>query len=1267
MTAKRITTKFLKIIAFILGAILVLMTAFHFWFIHHAEQLVEDIVNSQSNGKLKLQVDRFKFNWFNYKMELRKSIFYSTDTTAATSYQFSVEKINITVKEIFPLVFEKKILIDSIYLLNPDIRVTRLRSVKDSTSSTDTSLSIPQEMGRIYNSIQDALQVLKVDRFQIVNGKFSLINKIRPADPSVVITNINFRLENLQVDTTKQAGEQKILFSDNVALHTNNQNILFPDGRHRLSFSHFRINILSKMVEFDSCTIVATKGDSATNSFSIFFDKLQMTNIDFSTLYHKEIIKADSVYCINPRFRLDVDLEKRTGPAKALPKLDELIQELTGDMQMAFVVVENGSFDINTMREGRLSSFTSDHNNFELQGLQIKANDPKPLTVEKFVMAIRNYENFLRDSTYSIQFDSVLLYNNRISLSNFTYQELQNNKPVNTLRMPQFELQGLSWDELVFEQKLKAQTVTLYRPVIDYKIMKNKRYDTQDIFQTLAGIGNFMQLENLNINDGKINLVFTNNARLKLENANMSVLGKQLVGSRKLQNIQRSVVGLYFKKGSFEMGDVTADLTDVNFTGGGQNNQLQAGNIHVKNKHNLDINAQSVAINSMIINDNIQYTAISGISWSKAAIMLFSFPSKKENNVPLFTLKKIKAANTNITANEGDKKISLFLQNLDVDELSTSADQKPYIAGLVAKGNDLTIDNGSTHFNIKAIHLADHQLSSFENISYSNIGYDSLNINIPKLEIIPDINAIINGKINADELRVFNPAIDLHLIKNGGAQNKWPEAKIGKLSISNPIVQFSRTNDNGISKLNWKSDGNVFELTDLVIKNDSSTSVSAEKLQLTLQNFLYTNTKGKTFDAGKGELTVELNKLELRAHEGSEWDWKGIVSNLDAKKFIIDSLGKKAGKLSIESAKLNNLSVSSTTLLNPGALIRQNTTFRLRDVTGSYQNAVEQFHWYNTAYDKNTRLFSADSFSYKPVADRDSYIAKAPYQTDYIIAKTGAIDIGPFNIDTYIKDTVLEMGVVNITDGFMTDYRDQRRPREPGVIRSLPVNLLKKIPVHLLVDTVKLINAHIEYEEVNKKTNAAGKIAVAKLNGHVAHLRNYDFEKTDSLHINATAFLEDKLYTKLALKESYTDSLGGFLMNVQMGPADLTILNPLLKSLASAELRSGQLDSMAMFVTGREAFAIGEMKMVYHDFKINVINNNTDRKRRLLSFFVNSLIKNKNTDRKGTVFFNRLKDRSAINYLVKITLSGVSSSIGIKKSDKLAKKNKQRTAGRPHK
>ncbi|MEI9911910.1 MAG: hypothetical protein WDO71_21065 [Bacteroidota bacterium] len=54
------------------------------------------------------------------------------------------------------------------------------------------------------------------------------------------------------------------------------------------------------------------------------------------------------------------------------------IQQLTGDLELKFVVVQNGSFDINTVREGRPSSFTSNNNNFELQGLRIQKNDLRP-------------------------------------------------------------------------------------------------------------------------------------------------------------------------------------------------------------------------------------------------------------------------------------------------------------------------------------------------------------------------------------------------------------------------------------------------------------------------------------------------------------------------------------------------------------------------------------------------------------------------------------------------------------------------------------------------------------------------------------------------------------------------------------------------------------------------------------------------------------------------------------------------------------------------
>ena len=1269
MTPKRITNKFLKIIAFISGGILVLLTAFHFWFINHAGELIEELVYSQSNGNLTLKVDKFKFNWFTYKMELRKPVFYSNDTAGSTAYQFRVDKINIRLKAIFPLLFQKKILVDSLHLFNPDIRVIRLRSsTKDTTDPSDTAMSIPQEMGRIYNSIQDALQVLKVNRFQIDNGKFSLINKIRPEEPPVVISNINFHLDNLQVDTTLPAREQKILFSDNVAMHTTNQNILFPDRRHRLSFSNFRINILNRFVEFDSCTVTATRGDSAKNSFSIFFNKLQMTNIDFSLLYHNEIIKADSVYCINPRFRLDVDLEKRTGPAKAPPNLNDLIQQLTGEMQLAFVVVENGSFDINTLREGRPSSFTSDHNNFELQGLAIKKDGPRALTVEKFIMAIRNYENFLHDSAYAIQFDSILINNNRISLSNFTYKELHNNKIINSISMPQFELQGLSWDNLVFDQQLKAEKVTLYHPIINYNVARNKRFKSGDVFQTLSDIGNYMQLDNLSISDGQVNLFFKKNTELSLENANMSVLGKKLVSSHRLIDIQHSVNELFFKKGFFKMGDIIASLNDVNFTGG-MSKQLHAGNVQVKNNDNQNIiNATDVAIRSMIIDDDIQQTVISGINWKTADIRLSASADQNKKSIAGFTFKKIEGTNTSILATNNNKKISLFLQDLKADELSAVEGSKPKIAGLIAKGNNLDLTDDFAQLKIKDLYLADHRNSSFENINYiKKTAGDSIHVNIPKLDWIPDINAIINGKVVAGDIRISNPVIYIDVTRKNETEtakkfSHWADTKISRLFIEHPTLEFSKSGDKGTAKMSWKAADNVFELEDFNISTHPQPQFAAEKIHLLLHHFLYSSPKGRILDAGDGELNVLLNKVELQQNETNDWDWKAIISKLETKNFVLDSLGKQSGKLTITSARLSDFSVFSSSLLNLRELITTNTKFRLDELTGSYYTNKNQFNWYNTSYDKNTRFCSADSFSYRPAKDQQAFIAASHYQTDYIMAKTGAITVGPFDIDRYITDSILDIGVMNIHNSLLAVFRDKRQPRKPGTIRLLPANLLKRIPARLLVDTFKLNNGHVEYAELNEKTNKTGMITVASLNGLVTKMRNYDLTNTDSLHIRAAGFIDGKIQTKLNVKEAYTDSLGGFLMTVQMGPGDLTVFNPVLRPLASAELRSGQLDTLVMRVVGREELAFGEIKMFYHDLKVTVLNKG-DNKRSFLggikNFFANAIIINKNSEKSSTVFFRRLRDRSAINYLVKITLNGIINTVTGKQNRKKFRHNKE--------
>jgi hypothetical protein len=150
----------------------------------------------------------------------------------------------------------------------------------------------------------------------------------------------------------------------------------------------------------------------------------------------------------------------------------------------------------------------------------------------------------------------------------------------------------------------------------------------------------------------------------------------------------------------------------------------------------------------------------------------------------------------------------------------------------------------------------------------------------------------------------------------------------------------------------------------------------------------------------------------------------------------------------------------------------------------------------------------------------------------------------------------------------------------------------------------------------------------------------------------------DSIWVQLRVKESYTDSLGGFKMTLRAKAGDLTVLNPALIPLVSAKLISGEADTLNMRAVGREYLAIGEMQVPYKNLKIRILKSGKDEKQRfstrVLNFLANSfVIRKNNSSRTGHVFALRLRDRSAINYLLRIAMSGMSSSAGVNKNKKL--------------
>ena len=358
--------------------------------------------------------------------------------------------------------------------------------------------------------------------------------------------------------------------------------------------------------------------------------------------------------------------------------------------------------------------------------------------------------------------------------------------------------------------------------------------------------------------------------------------------------------------------------------------------------------------------------------------------------------------------------------------------------------------------------------------------------------------------------------------------------------------------------------------------------------------------------------------------------------------------------------QLNELVINSSSLGNIRRMIRENKNFRLSDVTGDYIDSDNRFKWYNAGYDKGNKMASLDSFSYRPTPPKEEYVASRPYQSDYLQIRTGAIKIGPFDIDSYLQDTIIKVGVARIDDVDFNDFRDNRPPFRAGIIKPLMVERIKSIPARILVDTLVFNNANITYAELNPKTNQTGVILFNRTVIKAFPFRNFDFTPTDSLRIHANGYLMDSIWVRLRLKQSYTDSLSGFLLTLRMKPTDMRVLNPILMPLASAKLRSGKLDTLNMRVAGGEYFAFGEMNMYYHDLIVQVYKKGLPQKMGFLTFFANTfIIKNQNKKNTSSVFFLRNRERSPVNYLIKILMSGVNSSIGAKSNRKVIRQYKK--------
>jgi hypothetical protein len=1243
-----------------IGILAVLIVSFNFWFVNHAEEAIEELVYIQSNARLKLKVEKFKFNWLRNKIELNHASFYTTDTSSVKT-KLSSPKIQIKARGILPLLFRNHLLIDSIHLQYPNFTVTKINprekrsNIKDSANAR---FSVAKEMGKITNSINDAINVLNVNSFIIDQGSFSLIDNTRPADKPFLISKINIHLDNLRVDSTiARRSRKQMAFTDDIAVQSTNQNIVFPDGRHFLAFKDFRFNLKNKRVEFDSCTIRANKGDSSKTDFRIFFERLQMTNINFDTLYQAEVIQADSVFSANPKIVFNVDGDVKTGrkDKKKIQNIDDLVHQLLGDMMLKHVVVKDADIQVNTIKSGKTNSFEASRNNLEIQDLEVRQGMHRPVNVRRFMMALHNYENSLESGRYSFSFDSILFKDNFLRLNNFSFKEKSKGGILNSIKMPYFQLQGLSWESLLYDNIFNAQSAQFYDPDILFTAKNQKRESTTDLFKTLADIDDILNLNNLNIYNGKIQLNLKNRANFLLQHTNVDLYANELIASKKIKNIQHSIHHLSVDQAIFNKGNTKVTLNHLRPTE--DNTGFMADNFLLNNE-NFSISAKDVRLNSIALDSLKHDISISGLMWNQGQIDIENaFDTKRKKTAPSLNLVliNIEGNNTLLNLRQGKMKASAFLNNISLSKLNRRGNNVPEIYGFNASGENFKMEDFAQRLNVSTFFLSDKN-NVFNNVEYKKVNAaDSIDVNIPKVELNTPLSNFLNKNFSINDLVFTNPVIDAKIgSKNNadkGVKSLGNSFFINQAVFQNPNIQMRVLDKNNHPiqvRLCSKNNNNFIRFENL--KLSKNFMLEAKGAKIYPAELDYSGAGGKHFFFGNNVLKLEITDFSLFKNAENLPEWSTKVNLLSLKNISFDSVGKNHNQIHLYNGSINNIYLSSKNIKRPGDLITSNNNLEINNLSGRIAGNDYQTDWFNLNL-KNENL-TIDSLHFTPEQNLSDYKIKKSFDDDFFELKSGMITALGVDLSNFPNDSSIKIRDLKPENLRILTLKDKSQPKLQKKIKLLPTGLISGIPAKIEIENLQSENMYVEYQEIAETDKLERVFPVESMNLNVKNIKSFNSSITDSLYINASLRIFDVVPVHVHVKESYRDTLSGFWLKMNTMPVKLNDLNEALFPLTGVRVRSGYLDSLHFSFKGNNDYATGTTRMYYKNIKIQIFNQKDKGKQSLINKMVsgitNTFIIGKNIKGKAyPVFYERVKTKSFINFYVKAALSGILSGFGV--------------------
>jgi hypothetical protein len=313
------------------------------------------------------------------------------------------------------------------------------------------------------------------------------------------------------------------------------------------------------------------------------------------------------------------------------------------------------------------------------------------------------------------------------------------------------------------------------------------------------------------------------------------------------------------------------------------------------------------------------------------------------------------------------------------------------------------------------------------------------------------------------------------------------------------------------------------------------------------------------------------------------------------------------------------------------------------DCDSVYYRMNDFYHVRTKKINTTNSALNIHHFEMVPEYTRQEFVKRIPVEKDLFTLSAGAIAVRNMDWGFKSDDFFIHTDAIVLNQAAANIYRG-KMPPDDKTKKHLYNKLLRDLDFDLRVDTLKVRNSIIEYEEEKDFKKGAGKITLSRFNLTAMNIcSGFKKEKLADLRIKINCQFMNASPLDVNWRLNVMDKSDGFNINGTIANFDVSKIVPFTKPYMNVTTK-GTIDQIRFNFTGNDLKDHGVFAVEYDDLKFTVFQKkNPKKKNKVLTFIGNLFVKNDTKDKlKSTeVEVERIPEKSFYNFLWRSIAEGL--------------------------